>query len=306
MKSVKLASLLLVLPVSLAHATLVAYEGFDYVIAPDGLGGQAGGTGFVGGWDNVANDGEILAPTLSYTDGGGRTLVTSGNMARMDGSTVGNSVNFRTIDTSLYGGASTVYISFLGQKLPSGIGTPLDSRAVNLAVFAPAAGGGVTGERLSVGHGTNSPAGGFNGEYRWGHFTGGNGANGQVGDASNLHYSGFNIMDSVLVVLRIDINPAELGGVNDRSTLYINPSLDAEPGTSSAIVIDTRDIYSAVTDIGRLRPFAGNQNANGTGIMNLDEIRIGTTWGDVTPFIPEPGTAALAGLASLALLRRRR
>ncbi len=292
-----------------SHATLYAYEGFDYPIAANGLGSQNGGTGFSGGWDTVANNGEILASSLGYTDGGGRTLITSGNMAQMDGSSAGTAVNFRTIDTSQldYGSATTMYISFLGQKVPSFAGTTLDSRAINLALFAPASGGGVTGERVSVGHGTNTPAGGFGGEYRWGHFTNGNGANGQVGDATNAHYSSTNIQSSAFVVLRIDINPPELGGVNDRSTLYINPSLDAEPGSPSAIIIDTRDIFSTMTDFARLRPFGGNLNAaNGAGIMNLDEIRIGTTWGDVTPFVPEPGTAALAALAGIALLRRRR
>src|SRR5688572_13122934 len=85
-----------------SHAALYAYEGFDYPIAANGLGGQNGGTGFTTTWDNVANDGEILAPTLSFTDGGGRTLITSGNMAQMDGSTAGTSVNFRTIDSAQY------------------------------------------------------------------------------------------------------------------------------------------------------------------------------------------------------------
>ncbi len=100
----------------------------------------------------MANDGDILAPALSYTDGGGRTLITSGNMARMDGSTAGTAVNFRTIDSSQYAGATTLYFSVLGQKIASGIGTPLDSRAVNLAIFAG------TSERVSIGHGTNPPA----------------------------------------------------------------------------------------------------------------------------------------------------
>jgi hypothetical protein len=281
-----------------SRATLFAYEGFDYPIAVDGLAAQNGGTGFTTAWDDVANDGEILASTLSYTDGGGRTLITSGNMAQMDGSTAGTSVNFRTIDSAQYSAANTLYISMLGQKIPSGLGTPLDSRAVNMAVFAG------TSERVGIGHGTNTPAGGFAGEYRWGFFTNGNGNNGQVGDATFAHYSSVNIQSPAFSVLKIELNA---NGINERMTLFVNPSLDAESSNvPSAIVIDTRDMAALMSDLNRLRPFGGNQNANGAGILNLDELRVGSTWEDVTPFIPEPSTAALSGLAGLVLLRRRR
>ena len=283
-----------------SRATLFAYEGFDYPIGADGLANQNGGTGFTTTWDDVANDGEILAPALSYTDGGGRTLITSGNMARMDGNTVGTSVNFRTIDAAQYSAATVLYVSMLGQKIPSGLGTPLDSRAVNMAVFAGGA------ERVSIGHGTNVPAGGFGGEYRWGYFTGGNGANGQVGDTTFAHYSSVNIQSRAFSVLKIELNA---NGINERMTFYVNPLLDAEgSNTPSAIVIDTRDIALVMSDLNRLRPFGGNQNANGAGIMDLDELRVGSTWADVTPFtgIPEPCSAALSGLAGLMLLRRRR
>ena len=282
-----------------ASAALYVYEGFDYAIGPDGLGGQSGGTGFSGAWDDVANDGEIVAPTLSYTDSGGRMLTTSGNMARMDGSASGTSVNFRSIDSTQYASATTLYLSFLGQKELTGTGSPLDSRAVNFAFFSNAS------ERVSVGHGTNAPAGGFGGEYRWGMFTGGGGNNGQVGDLTNGHYSSTGIQNAVFAVLRIDLNA---NGVNEALRLYINPSLDAEPAVPSAIVIDTRDIATVMSDLNRFRPFGGNTTASGTGILNLDEIRLGSTWGDVTPFtvIPEPASAGLSSLAGLALLRRRR
>jgi hypothetical protein len=287
--------------VSSVHATLVAYEGFDYPVAVDGLAGQAGGTGFINAWDNVANDGEIVAPVLNYTDGTGKMLVTSGNMAQMDGSAAGNSINFRTLDTSTYSSATVLYASFLGQKVASGLGTQLDSRAVNLAFFG-------AGENISVGHGTNFPAGGVggSGQYNWGHFWGGNGGNG-TGAGTVDTYSGVNAQTAVFAVLKIELN---LNGGLDQFTLYLDPSLATESGnTPSATVISTQD-RGATMDliVSRLRPFGGNTNAaNGAGILNLDEIRLGTEWSDVTPFVvPEPTTAALGGLAALGLMRRRR
>ena len=282
-----------------AHAALYVYEGFDYPIAADGLAAQNGGIGFSGAWDDVTNDGEIVAPSLSYTDGGGRILTTTGNMARMDGSAAGTAVNFRSVDSAQYASATTLYLSFLGQKELTGTGTPLDARAVNFAFFSN------TSERVSVGHGTNTPAGGFGGEYRWGFFTNGNGGNGQVGDLTNGHYSSTGIQNAVFAVLRIDLNA---NGANETLRLYINPSLDAEPAVPSAIVIDTRDIATVMSDLNRFRPFGGNTTASGSGILNLDEIRLGSTWADVTPFtvIPEPAAAALLPLAGLAFLRRRR
>jgi hypothetical protein len=40
--------------------------------------------------------------------------------------------------------------------------------------------------------------------------------------------------------------------------------------------------------------------------MQWDELRFGTTWADVTPAVPEPGTAALLGLSFAGLLAARR
>jgi hypothetical protein len=299
-----IVSVAFAIPVS---AALIAHEPFDYPIAADGVALQNGGSGFTTAWDDVANDGNILAQTLGYTDPGGRALITSGNMAQFDGSSVGTAVNFRTFDTTNTAAATTLYVSMLGQKIPSGIGTPLDSRAVNMAVFAG------TSERVGIGHGTNSPAGGMppgsnSANYMWGVFTNGNGANGQVGDTTFSHYSNINIQTAAFSVLKIELNA---NGVNERLTYYANPiDLSTEANnTPSSIIIDTRDIAAVMSDLNRIRPFGGNQNANGAGILNLDEIRIGTTWGDVTPFtvIPEPGSATLLALAvGSVLLRRRR
>lgn len=302
--STLLLPLALALPVT-SHAALLAYEGFDYNVAADGLALQNGGTGWAAAWTDTVNDGDILAGSMSYTDGSSNSLITTGNMAQMNGTTVGNAVNFRNINVSQYAGTTTLYISFIGQKILSGLGTTLDSRAVNVALFGGA--NPTATENISVGHGTNTPTGGFGGAYHWGAFYAGNGGNGQTpGATQTSHYSNVNVTTNAFNVLKIELNA---NGANDRFTLYVNPLLAGEGlNVSSITPIDNVDRGATLEAmIQSVRPFGGNQNAaNGAGILNFDEFRIGTTWADVTPFVPEPGTAALAGLAGLALLRRRR
>jgi PEP-CTERM motif len=70
---------------------------------------------------------------------------------------------------------------------------------------------------------------------------------------------------------------------------------------------------AAVVDfdvINSVRFAAANDNAQGAnGQIQVDELRIGTTFADAiagTIAIPEPSTAALGLLGSLALFRRSR
>jgi PEP-CTERM motif-containing protein len=39
--------------------------------------------------------------------------------------------------------------------------------------------------------------------------------------------------------------------------------------------------------------------------LTLDELRVGTTWGDVTPPLPEPSTFCLFMFGAIGLLTRR-
>jgi hypothetical protein len=55
-----------------------------------------------------------------------------------------------------------------------------------------------------------------------------------------------------------------------------------------------------ISGIGGIKFFAGN------GLFTIDDVRVGTTWQDVSP-VPEPSTYALlaSGLGALFFLRRR-
>jgi hypothetical protein len=83
--------------------------------------------------------------------------------------------------------------------------------------------------------------------------------------------------------------------------------LDAEPAVADVDFSD-RNVTTAFSALTRIRPFAGN--SNGTLLASqadYDELRIGDTWSDVTPFIPEPTTGlALAACTGLLLARRPR
>jgi hypothetical protein len=280
-----------------AWGALIAYEGFDYPVAVNGVNAQSGGTGFSGAWDAPTNGGDIVASTLAYTDGGGRQLVTGGQQLYMDSTNAGSTtagstvINFRPFNTAAYPvGVNTFYFSMLGQQLTG------DARAMNVALFMPTGGGngpGGSAELISVGHGTNTPDGG---PFNWGAFATGNGASGA--------YSGVSALSPAFLVLRVDL---DVDGLNDRVRLYVNPDLDAEPAVASVDFQD-RNVLTGFGDIGRVRPFAGNSNGTFLAAQaHYDELRLGTTWEAVTPhLVPEPTSAALFFLGLIALRRARR
>jgi hypothetical protein len=93
------------------------------------------------------------------------------------------------------------------------------------------------------------------------------------------------------------------GSANDTGALWINPgsadfgatsapsaTLTSGPGSSDIGTINTVLIHSGASDF-----------SSASGGIDFDELRIGTSWADVTP-IPEPGAwGAIAGAGSLAL-----
>ena len=112
-----------------------------------------------------------------------------------------------------------------------------------------------------------------------------------VGGAGQVDSGAASVLDqTALLVLKME----GLEG-NDRFTLFANPTSSVEP-LSGAVKTDL--------DVGT----ASRLVMYHTGGYQIDEIRIGTTFADVTPMVaavPEPSTFALACVAFLLPAGRR-
>ena|SRR5688572_76848 len=99
---------------------------------------------------------------------------------------------------------------------------------------------------------------------------------------------------------------AAVGPQNDVARLWINPDSSTfgdgsfSPLTTPPTVQDVT--INTGTDIGIASLFLRQGPAPH---VTLDEIRIGTTWADVTP-VPEPAGAAVIALGLVGVMRRRR
>jgi hypothetical protein len=296
-----------------ANAQFV-YEGFNYDpaatmpsgFASNNINGLNGGTGFQNAWGipNASGNpwGQIVAG-LNYTDASGHALVTSGNALQ-----VGTNGNFASASTPqriftnissaanlgllAAGNSGVIWMSFLYQREGDPNGAPF-FRQSNLGLFQG------TSEKLDVG-GPNTSATVNNNLSLWSTGTGGHPGTAPLQSSTSVFSSGAQF---IVLELTVDTTTA-----NDGVSVWFNPTdlsnLGAPTLTSTAEV----DL-SGVND---LRFQAGGSNANGTNALFLaDELRIGYTAGDVTPFVstvPEPTSIAFATVAGISLYvwRRRR
>lgn len=92
------------------------------------------------------------------------------------------------------------------------------------------------------------------------------------------------------------------GTGNDVAKMWINPDVSTFGGSSAPAY----DLMVTITagDAALLNTVE-IKNSSAMPIVQLDEIRVGTTWADVTP-IPEPATVGMLGLGALTTLTVRR
>jgi pectate lyase len=96
-----------------------------------------------------------------------------------------------------------------------------------------------------------------------------------------------------LVVVKYQFNP---GANDDEVALYINPLPGGDepaPALTTTTGIDRKQIHSVWLPQGTLAGITGADFGSASGAINMDEIRVGTTWADVTPRDPEAGTLQL-------------
>jgi hypothetical protein len=285
-----LAGMLAMTPAS--RAALIAYEGFTN--APGDIIGMNGGIGWIEPWNtNVSPGGasEVVANSLSYTDSVGNILITAGNKFYNHGlsgaAQPGRLLSATQGSTNLLVN-STVWISFVGQRIgtPTGSGgpggTPSYERGANLSLFDADISETVTNllERLNVGE--NSGTSGNAALDVW-HFTEPN--------PTYRAYSTNSITNQSLVVLRIDFFTNDFSSgiyTNDDLYMWINPQLGVEPSTNNVATNGIANGHDL--SFNRLRFFAGAVNgASAAAEWYCDEIRIGDTYADVTPYTPGGG-----------------
>lgn len=118
--------------------------------------------------------------------------------------------------------------------------------------------------------------------------------------ASNV----FGLNQTIFAVVAYTMNPAT--GTNV-AKLYINPtpgSLESSNAVAAQTPLGAAELEAALTGF----VLKDDQHLPDYG-LSIDELRIGTTWADVTPAAapsPEPATLSLLALPALLALSRRR
>ena len=258
-----------------AHAALLAYEGFDYTNNTT-IAGQAGGSLWTNAWASGTSQGLAtnVAGSLGYTDVNGRSLQTSGGslvVGNPGGSTATTANPNRAINGNLSGGTNTAagpgrtnWISFLYKRLNFIPGPYF--RQANLGLFE----GGT--ERADVGA-PNTGATVTHHLSVWG-----SGAHNQ---AAPFQATDFPITSGATYFILM--KTVTDGGTNvDAAYFWFNwTNLLVEPSISTATLTNNEVNLSPVTN---LRFQCGNANASGSNaVMQVDELRVGTTFDDVTP-----------------------
>ena len=261
---------------SQTHAALIAYDGFSYTNGAT-INGTNGGTGWTSAWTADASFVNYSSSTaLTYSSG--TVSVTGDNRTAIAGGAFSP-----LVDRTFAAQTGTVYFSFLFRYEATAGGTIDADDFVHFMLNndnATANSGGI---------------GKINSDARLGSRIGGSNGGTTTNSATNMIAG-----NTYFLVGKISASGAS-GANYDQMDLFINPTSGTEPGTTSATDVADAGFSS-------LSHFTIRTNAvDANDAFLFDELRVGTTFADVVPVIPEPsvGLLAIAGLG-VAIARRRR
>lgn len=231
-------------------------------------------TGFTGAWTRVGNDAQVTGSGLTFSNGSGTVASAGGALTAVNGTR-----GYHSLTSTITDSTSGIFYMSVLLKLNN-----TDSGAYR--AFELFNGGTAdANRRLSLGAG---PAANFGSTTNFGFKVNETTVGPSLGavDASGAH----------LFVMKFDLS-ATAGA--DKLTVWQDPAnLGSEAGSGAGATLSG---FNMAFDRVALSSFVGLGSSTITG----DELRMATTWQDVTT-VPEPSAALLGGLGMLCLLRRRR
>lgn len=291
-----LLAVLGLLPVRLLHAELLVHESFDYP-AGDFIHGKSGGTGWgtlsTRNWSDDLDGATAPEGDVVHTTGlGAPGLFSAGNALFSTSTATHLSQASRRHNTLPAPNGTSYWVSFLMQLQTIPESGALGEQSGFIDFRAGASGGS-----LSVGL--------FMEQTRLG-FQDGGGTMGMT-----LSNTTVQVGQTYHLVLRIDFKQPNdpfsedptTSQFNETVTLWIDPTPGAvTPSDASGFQSSNINIHDGTSS--QLQRMTLLTRGNGWGWL-FDEIRIGTTFGDVSP-VPEPHGILLVALGGLLLFRRRR
>jgi hypothetical protein len=300
------ATIVLCAAVSRTQAALDFYDSFNY--SPTGVALTNAATGvwvpttsaLAGGPTN--NAGSLSYPGLQTASGDNSVLFNGTGAAGTDArnlttlyninnvSTLYYSLTFKvsTITTADWGGSAA---NFTGGSFMVGFNQKLRNATT-------AIGQGDAGAPLLIRTGDPNNVSGTANDFQ--QYQLGTGLTATTAQRAFDATHNYNPGDTLFLVLSYTFNP---GASDDVVKLYVNPTPGSLEGANTPVVTVTGGTEITGSQIQSI--FVRNNSVEPAATL-MDDLRVGTTWEDVTPPVPEPSAVVFIGMGMLGLMLVRR